>query len=121
MEQETITPGWGSPESATWFRGKLTALGLSQHGLARLMLDLGDDRQLATILRCLSRMASGEARVAGEMRAFLGILERFKGIQPEAGAIPDAARTPAHKVASASAQPSRSRHTPSTRSGPSPC
>ena len=76
MEQETITPGRGSAESAAWFRDKLKKLGLSQPALARLMLERGDDRQIGTILRTLSRMASGDARVSGEMRALLGTLER---------------------------------------------
>ena len=67
-----------------WFRSKLETLGLSKNGLAQLMLDFGDDRQPATIVRCLRRMATGEARVAGEMRAFLGILERLNEIRPEA-------------------------------------
>jgi hypothetical protein len=75
MEQETTTPGRGSAESAAWFRAKLDALGISQSALARLMLARGDDRQMATILRSLSRMASGDARVSGEMRALLGTLE----------------------------------------------
>ena len=73
---ETSTPGRGSAESAAWFRDKLAALGISQSALARLMLEHGDDRQKATILRSLSRMASGEARVSGEMRALLGTLDR---------------------------------------------
>jgi hypothetical protein len=77
MEQETITPGRGSPESAAWFRDKLAALGMGQSALARLMLERGDDRQMATILRSLSRMASGDARVSGEMRALLGVLEEM--------------------------------------------
>ncbi len=72
--RETITPGRGSVESALWFRAKLKELGMSQSALARLMLDRGDDRQMTTILRSLSRMASGDARVSGEMRALLGIL-----------------------------------------------
>ncbi len=76
MEQETSTPGRGSPESAAWFREKLRILGLGQSALARLMLASGDDRQMNTILRTLSRMANGEARVSGEMRALLGLLEQ---------------------------------------------
>lgn len=74
MEQETFTPGRGTAESAAWFRAKLEKLGIGQSELARLMLAHGDDRQFKTILRSLSRMASGDARVSGEMRALLGIL-----------------------------------------------
>jgi hypothetical protein len=75
MGEETTTPGRGSAQSAAWFREKLAALEISQSGLARLMLERGDDRQMATILRSLGRMASGEARVSGEMRALPGTLE----------------------------------------------
>jgi len=78
MEEETTTRGRGSAQSAAWFREKLAALGISQSGLARLMLERGDDRQMATILRSLGRMASGEARVSGEMRALLGTLEHVQ-------------------------------------------
>lgn len=74
-EQQTITPGRGSPESAEWFRERLGDLGLSQSAMARLMLERGDDRPVNTILRNLGRMASGEARVSGEMRVLLRTLE----------------------------------------------
>ncbi len=80
MEQETITPGRGSPESAAWFRDKLAALNMSQSALARLMIERGDDRQMTTVLRSLSRMASGDARVSGEMRALLGTLEATQSV-----------------------------------------
>nr|WP_321985287.1 hypothetical protein [uncultured Lichenicoccus sp.] len=74
MEAENYTPGRGSSESAAWFRDKLQSLGMGQSALARLMIQHGDDRQMTTILRSLSRMASGDARVSGEMRALLGTL-----------------------------------------------
>ena len=74
MEQETSTPGRGTAESAAWFRGKLEELGEGQSSLARRMIAAGDDRQFDTILRSLRRMASGEARVSGEMRALLCVL-----------------------------------------------
>jgi len=78
MDRETSTPGRGSPESATWFREMLAELEMSQSALARLMIEQGDDRQLTTILRSLSRMASGAARVSGEMRALLGTLKSLR-------------------------------------------
>ena len=78
MEVETTTPGRGSPESAQWFRDALERLEMSQSALTRLMLEHGDDRQPATIMRTLSRMASGDARVSGEMRALLGTLEAVR-------------------------------------------
>jgi hypothetical protein len=47
-------------------------------GLARLMHRKGDDRQPATILRTIQRMATGEARVSGEMRVILTMMRRAK-------------------------------------------
>lgn len=80
MEQETITPGRGSIESAAWFRGRLDKLELGQSELARTMIRHGDDRQFDTILRSLRRMASGDARVSGEMRAMLDMLEHNQAL-----------------------------------------
>lgn len=74
MDQELSTPGRGTPESAAWFRAKLAQLGIGHSALARRMIAAGDDRQLTTIVRTLSRMASGDARVSGEMRALLSVL-----------------------------------------------
>lgn len=86
MDEDPSTPGRGTAESAKWFRDKLDELQLGHAALARLMLANGDDRQLATILRTLGRMASGEARVSGEMRALLGLLSGLsnavRGLRP---------------------------------------
>jgi len=71
---EGYAPGRETAESAAWFRAKLDELHIGQSALARLMLAHGDDRQFATTLRSLSRMASGDARVSGETRALLGVL-----------------------------------------------
>ena len=89
MEQETSTPGRGNPESAAWFRAQLQALGTSQSNLARFMIQCGDDRQFATILRSMGRMATGDARVSGEMRALLGSMERARheSAQSSAGSV----------------------------------
>lgn len=78
MEQETSTPGRGSEESAAWFRAKLKELGIGQSALARRMIAAEDDRQFSTILRSISRMATGDARVSGEMRALLCVLGAMK-------------------------------------------
>ena len=74
MEQETSTPGRSFEESAAWFQVKLAELGISQSALAQRMAAAGDDRQFKTILRSLSRMATGETKVSGEMRTLLGVL-----------------------------------------------
>jgi hypothetical protein len=70
--------GTGSPEGAAWFRAKLEALGETKGSLARLLIRYGDDRKKATIERQIDRMASGDVRVPGEMRAILGMMERGK-------------------------------------------
>lgn len=71
-------PIGGTPESAAWFRAVLEEIGETQSSLARLMKRCGDDRQKATILRNIQRMANGEARVSGEMRVLLHFLRRSR-------------------------------------------
>jgi hypothetical protein len=68
----------GTPEGAAFFRAALQTLEESQSSLARLMAKYGDDRQPATILRSIQRMANGEARVSGEMRVLLNFMLRGK-------------------------------------------
>ncbi len=64
-------------------RARIAALGLTQSGLARRMKELGDDREEKNILRSIQRMVAGDARFSGEMRALLGLMERFdKAIPP---------------------------------------
>jgi hypothetical protein len=69
-------PNTGTPESAAWFRAELEALGQTQTGFARWMQRRGDDRKPATIIRHIQRMASGEARVSGEMRVILSMMRK---------------------------------------------
>ena len=77
-KQPSKGPIGGTPESAAWFRAMLEELGETQSSLARLMHRKGDDRQPATILRTIQRMANGEARVSGEMRVILTMMKRAK-------------------------------------------
>lgn len=65
-------------EQYSEFRAKIAGLGLTQSGLARRMKELGDDRDEKNILRSIQRMVAGDARVSGEMRALLGLLERTR-------------------------------------------
>lgn len=58
------------------FRETLAGLGLSQTGLARLMIEMGDNRSEKNIVRSIQRMVAGDARVSGEMRALLGFIQR---------------------------------------------
>ncbi len=73
-EPAKLEPIRGTPESAAWFRAALEALGETQSSMARLMKHKGDDRQPATIARHMRRMATGEARVSGEMRVILTMM-----------------------------------------------
>jgi hypothetical protein len=63
-------------EDGNTLREALEDLGLSQTGLARLMIELGDDRDEKNIVRSIQRMIAGDARVSGEMRALLGFVKR---------------------------------------------
>ena len=58
------------------FRAALSDLRLSQADLARLMADLGDHRDCKKIGQQISRMATGQSAVSGEMAALLGLLRR---------------------------------------------
>lgn len=58
------------------FRDSLDDLGLNQSGLAGLMTELGDSREMKTILRSIQRMAGSEARLSGEMHVILTLLSR---------------------------------------------
>jgi hypothetical protein len=47
------------------------------------MKHLGDDRPRENIGRHLRRMAAGDARVSGEMRALLNMLALLKEVRPD--------------------------------------
>lgn len=66
-----------TPEEATAdFRAAIDELQLSQRALAAKMSALGDKRSFDTILRGVQRMATGKARVSGEMQVILTQLRR---------------------------------------------
>jgi hypothetical protein len=65
-------------EQHSELRARIAQLGLTQSGMARLMKQLGDDRDEKNILRSIQRMIAGDARVSGEMRALLGLLEQTR-------------------------------------------
>lgn len=67
-------PGRGTPESAAYFNDMLKQIEMTRTTLARLMKRKGDDRKLETIQTHLRRMASGNARVSGEMRVVLTMM-----------------------------------------------
>ena len=68
----------GTPESAAFFLAALQVLEENQSSFARVMKKNGDDRKPETILRSIQRMASGEARVSGEMRVLLTFMMQGK-------------------------------------------
>lgn len=59
-------------------RDMIAALGLKQAELAREMIALGDDRNEKAIVRSFQRMMTGEVRVSGELRAFLGLMAKTR-------------------------------------------
>jgi hypothetical protein len=64
------------PEDAAQLRDSLDALSLNQTNLAQLMTELGDAREMKTILRSIQRMAGREAKLSGEMQVILTLLKR---------------------------------------------
>jgi hypothetical protein len=65
------------------FTKALTDLGIGPGALSTIMKRHGDDRPRQNIRRNLRRMATGEARVSGEMRAILNILAFLKEKRPD--------------------------------------
>lgn len=65
-----------SPTDATKLRANLTNLSLSQSGLAEAMAELGDKRELKSILRSIQRIAAEDSRLSGEMQVILTLLAR---------------------------------------------
>ena len=68
----------GSAQSADEFRTFLAEIGETQSGFARTLQRMGDDRQRGTILRHVQRIASGEARISGEMRVIMTIFRNSR-------------------------------------------
>ncbi|HEY4254380.1 MAG TPA: hypothetical protein VGM87_24455 [Roseomonas sp.] len=66
----------GTPESAAAFTAHLTELGMTVADLARTMVRHGDDRPRENIETTLRRVAKGEARFSGELKALLGMMLR---------------------------------------------
>jgi hypothetical protein len=59
-------------------RGAIAGLGMSHSGFARRMQELGDNRPHKNILRMVQRMLVGDARVSGEIRALIGLMQEVK-------------------------------------------
>lgn len=63
-------------DDASQLRGELDGLGFSQSRFAGLLTALGDRREIKTVLRSIQRMATGDARLSGEMQVILTLLKR---------------------------------------------
>jgi len=77
MDQMANQPGLQTT-SADEFRAFLAEIGESQSGFARTLKRIGDDREKGTILRHVQRMATGEARISGEMRVIMAIFRNSR-------------------------------------------
>ncbi|MFH5927204.1 hypothetical protein [Roseomonas xinghualingensis] len=66
-------------DDAAWFRERLAALGYTQSSLAREMARMGDPRNPKVILRGISRIATGDVALSGEMRVILHLLGERPG------------------------------------------
>jgi hypothetical protein len=91
MSEEKRNDHAGAPESAAEFRAFLAEIGATQSGFARTMRRLGDDRERDTIRRHVERMATGQARISGQMRVIMSIFRhsrRRRARQAGVGAAP---------------------------------
>jgi hypothetical protein len=70
--EETIATG----ARADALRASIDDMKMSQSGFANLLSELGDTRELKTILRSIQRMAAADARISGEMHVILTLLQR---------------------------------------------
>jgi hypothetical protein len=84
MEQENKRSG--TPDSANEFRAFLAEIGETQSSFAKTLKRIGDDRSPGTILRHIQRMATGEARISGEMRVIMAIMRNSRKKQRLKGA-----------------------------------
>ncbi|MCM2568748.1 hypothetical protein [Janthinobacterium kumbetense] len=65
-------------EGAVLFRSLLEQIGETETSLAKLMVDMGDDRQDSTILRGLQRISNGQARISGEMKVLMNLVRALR-------------------------------------------
>ncbi len=83
-------------------RADIERLGLTQWGLARIMQQLGDDRDHHNILRHIQRVVAGERRYSGELRVVMRLLEERMKNTPvgDIKRVPRPASPPTHAAAS---------------------
>jgi len=71
-----MNPDHIEPIDARTLRASIDNMQLNQSSFAGLLSELGDTRELKTILRSIQRMANSDAKVSGEMQVILKLLER---------------------------------------------
>ena len=76
----------GGRASAAEFRAFLAEVGQTQSGLVRTLRRLGDHRAKNTIARHVQRLATGEARISGEMRVIMTIMRNSQRKRAESAA-----------------------------------
>lgn len=67
-----------SRDQAEAMRSSIERLALNQSSFAGLLSELGDKRELNSILRSVQRMTNADARVSGEMQVVLTLLARAR-------------------------------------------
>lgn len=75
MEESTSAR---NSEGAVLFRSLLEQIGETESSFAKFMVDMGDDREDATILRGIQRISSGQARFSGEMRVLMNLVRALR-------------------------------------------
>ena len=63
-------------DEAEALRASIENMNMNQSSLASLFSELGDKREVKTILRSIQRMASADSRVSGEMQVIFTLLQR---------------------------------------------
>jgi hypothetical protein len=86
MTEERPNDRAGTPTSADEFRAFLAEIGETQSSFDRTLKRMGDDRADGTILRHVQRMATGEARISGEMRVIMSVFRNSRRKRAKAAA-----------------------------------
>lgn len=63
------------------FRQELADLGFNQSSFTRRLIELGDPRPFATLLRSVQNYAIGTSSLPGEMVVILGLMRRYAAVR----------------------------------------
>jgi hypothetical protein len=67
------------------FRQELAELGFNQSSFTRRLIELGDPRPFATLLRSVQNYAIGTSSLPGEMVVILGLMRRYAAVRGRQG------------------------------------